>query len=215
MQSVLEDGTMSLVLAGGNKDFIIVAGDQRVMDKEGNVLSEHYRKVFKINEDFIIAFAGKIPYCKAILDPVLDRQEGKEETMFDNINMAEAIENRVRKAEEELSKTGERCYFSIIVCGKSVHGRPRDPKNNPLFLHVYNYNGALKVNKNLLKDYGIRWAALYGSQYDHKKICKQLFERTHAITKQEVQRVFNSTILNGAKFDRTVNGNVLFETIEL
>ena len=207
---------MSLVLAGGNKDFIIVAGDQRVMDKDGNVFSENYRKIHKINEDFIIAFAGKIPYCRAILEPVMERYEsGKEETMFDNINMAETIERRLRLAEEELKRTGEECYFSIIACGKSVHGRPRDVKNNPLFLHVYNFkNGKLSVNKNLMKDYGIRWAALYGSTYDHKKVCKQLFESNHAITKNEVKKVFNSTILNGARHDRTVNANVLFECIE-
>ena len=204
---------MSLVLAGGNKDFIIVAGDQRVMDKDGHIFSENYRKVYKINEDFIVAFAGKIPYCTAILDPILDRT-GEKMTMFDNINMSEKIEKRVRMAEAELQKTGEKCYFSIIVCGKSVHGQAREVTRNPLFLHVYNYNGKLNVTKNLLKDFGIRWSALYGSSYDHKKICKQLFERTHAITRREVEKVFQSTILNGARHDKTVNSNILFEFID-
>ncbi len=204
---------MSLVLAGGNKNFIVVAADQRVLDKKGQVLSENYRKVFKINEDFIVAFAGKIPYCKAILEPVLEREE-KEETMFDNVNMAEVVEHRARMAEEELKKTGESCFFSIIVCGKMLHSQSRDIARNPLFMHVYNYNGALSVKKNLLNDFGIRWSALYGSTYDHKKVCKQLFERTHAITQNEVQKVFQQTILNGARNDKTVNGNILFEIIE-
>ena len=205
---------MSLVLAGGNKNFIIVAGDQRVLDKQGQVLSENYRKVFKINEDFIVAFAGKIPYCKAILEPVLERVT-KEETMFDNINMAEAIEHRARMADEELKKTGENCFFSIIVCGKMLHSQSRDIERNPLFMHVYNYNGSLSVRKNLLNDYGIRWSALYGSTYDHKKVCKELFESTHAITRNEVEKVFKQTILNGARHDRTVNSNILFEYIEV
>lgn len=204
---------MSLILAGGNKNFIVVAGDQRVLDKQGQVMCENYRKVFKINEDFIVAFAGKIPYCKAILDPVLERGS-KEETMFDNINMAETIEHRTRMADEELKKSGENCFFSIIVCGKMLHSQSRDVKRNPLFMHVYNYNGSLSVKKNLLNDYGIRWSALYGNTYDHKKVCKQLFERTHAITQNEVQKVFQQTILNGARNDRTVNSNVLFEIIE-
>lgn len=204
---------MSLVLAGGNKNFIVVAGDQRVLDKQGQVLSENYRKVFKINEDFIVAFAGKIPYCKAILEPVLEREE-REETMFDNINMSEAIEHRARMADEELAKTGEKCFFSIIVCGKMLHSQSRDLARNPLFMHVYNYNGSLSIKKNLLNDFGIRWSALYGSTYDHKKVCKQLFERTHAITQNEVQKVFQQTILNGARNDKTVNSNILYEIIE-
>lgn len=204
---------MSLVLAGGNKNFIIVAGDQRVLDKEGQVLSENYRKVFKINEDFIVAFAGKIPYCKAILEPVLERED-KEETMFDNINMSETIERRVRMADEELKKMDERCFFSIIVCGKTIHNQAKDAARNPLFMHVYNYNGSLSVKKNLLNDFGIRWSALYGSTYDHRKVCKQLFERTHAITQNEVQKIFEQTIRNGARNDRTVNSNVMYEIIE-
>ena len=204
---------MSLVLAGGNKNFIIVAGDQRVLDKEGQVLSENYRKVFKINEDFIVAFAGKIPYCKAILEPVLERED-KEETMFDNINMSETIERRVRMADEELKKMDERCFFSIIVCGKTIHNQAKDAARNPPFMHVYNYNGSLSVKKNLLNDFGIRWSALYGSTYDHRKVCKQLFERTHAITQNEVQKIFEQTIRNGARNDRTVNSNVMYEIIE-
>ncbi|MBE5955599.1 MAG: hypothetical protein E7253_04015 [Lachnospiraceae bacterium] len=204
---------MSLVLAGGNKNFIVVAGDQRVLDKQGQVLSENYRKVFKINEDFIVAFAGKIPYCKAILEPVLERGI-KEESMFDNVNMSEAIEHRARMAEEELAKTGEKCFFSIIVCGKMLHTQSRDLVRNPLFMHVYNYNGSLSIQKNLLNDFGIRWSALYGSNYDHKKVCKQLFESTHAITQNEVEKVFKQTILNGSRNDKTVNNNILFEYIE-
>ena len=204
---------MSLVLAGGNKNFIVVAGDQRVLDKQGQVLSENYRKVFKINEDFIVAFAGKIPYCKAILEPVLER-EPQEETMFDNINMAEAIEHRARMADEELKKSGEHCFFSIIVCGKMLHSQCRELGKNPLFMHVYNYNGSLTVRKNVLNDFGIRWSALYGSTYDHKKVCKELFESTHAVTQNEVERVFKQTILNGARNDRTVNSNILFEYIK-
>lgn len=205
---------MSLVLAGGNKNFLVVAGDQRVLDKQGQILSENYRKVFKINEDFIVAFAGKIPYCKAILEPVLEREE-KEETMFDNMNMSEAIERRARMADDELKKMGEKCFFSIIVCGKTLHGQTFDAARNPMFMHVYNYNNGLTVKKSLLNDFGIRWAALYGSTYDHRKVCKQLFERTHAITQNEVQKVFQQTILNGARHDKTVNNNILFETIEL
>ena len=205
---------MSLVLAGGNKNFIVVAGDQRVLDKQGQVLSENYRKVFKINDDFIVAFAGKIPYCKAILQPVLEREETGE-TMFDNINMSEMIEKRARMADEELKKREEHCFFSLIVCGKTLHGQAFDEKRNPFFMHVYNYNNGLTVKKNLLNDYGIRWAALYGSTYDHRKVCKQLFESTHAITKNEVERVFQQTIRNGARHDRTVNNNILFETIEM
>lgn len=205
---------MSLVLAGGNKNFIVVAGDQRVLDKEGQILSEHYRKVFKINDDFIVAFAGKIPYCKAILEPVMEGTD-KEETMFDNINMVETIDRRARMAEEELKKTKEKCFFSIIVCGKTLHNQAKDPARNPLFMHVYNYNGSLTVKKNLLNDFGIRWSALYGSTYDHRKVCKQLFERTHAITQNEVTKIFEQTILNGSRNDRTVNANVMYEVIEV
>lgn len=204
---------MSLVLAGGNKNFIVVAGDQRVLDKEGQVLSESYRKVYKINDDFIVAFAGKIPYCKAILEPVMEWSAG-EETMFDNINMSETIERRARMADEELKRTQEKCFFSIIVCGKTLHSQAKDASRNPLFMHVYSYNGSLSIKKNLLNDFGIRWSALYGSNYDHRKVCKQLFERTHAITQNEVQKIFEQTILNGARNDRTVNSNVMYEIIE-
>ena len=191
---------MSLILAGGNKDFLVVGADQRVLDREGKVLSEYYRKVYKLNEDMIVAFAGKIRFCEEILTPLLNRKE--EGHPLTNVEIVDAIENQAEKVRDALRGTKDQgCFFGIIACGKTLHGRPRDSKKNPYFMHMYIYNGELSVSKNMLRDNGIRWSALYGSRYNHKKVCKELFARKQAVNVKDTIEVFDQTFHNGAKFD--------------
>ncbi|MDO4555782.1 MAG: hypothetical protein Q4B70_11640 [Lachnospiraceae bacterium] len=205
---------MSLILAGGNKDFLIVGADQRVLDKEGKVLSEYYRKVYRANEDMIVAFAGKIRYCEEVLGPVLEHKKVSDHPLT-NVELTDMIESNSQRVADRIADSFDKdCFFGIIACGKTLHGQPRDSKRNPYFMHLYAYNGKLSVNKNMLRDYGIRWSALYGSRYNHKKVCKDLFSRTQTVSLEETKRVFNQTFHNGAKFDRTMNDKVLYEMIE-
>lgn len=204
---------MSLILAGGNKDFMIVGGEQRVLNKAGMVISEHYRKVFKINEDFIVAFAGKVRYCEEILKPVLERK-GEKGHPLANAELVDLIEKRAKGAKERLEETKEDCFFGIIVCGKTFHGRPKDPKNNPYFMQLYTYDGDLSISKKTFRDSGISWAALYGNRYNHKKVCKELFVRKKALNLKDTREVFDQTFMNGARHDKTMNNKVLYEILE-
>lgn len=205
---------MSLILAGGNKNFVLVGGEQRVLDKEGKVLSEYYRKVYKVNEDLIVAFAGKIKYCEEILSPLLDKKQESDHPLT-NVEIVDKIENCAAAIAERLAgTTDEKCFFGLIVCGKTLHKRPRDSKQNPYFMHLYTYNGKLSISKNMLKDSGIRWSALYGSRYNHKKICKELFARKQAVSLEDTKEVFNQTFHNGARHDRTMNNRVIYEILE-
>lgn len=205
---------MSLILAGGNNNFLIVGGEQRVLDKEGKVLSEYYRKVYKVNEDLIVAFAGKIKYCEEILAPLINKEKASDHPLT-NVEIVDYVENKANAIADRLAGTAEeKCFFGIIVCGKTLHKRPRDSKQNPYFMHMYTYNGKLTVSKNMLKDNGIRWSSLYGSRYNHKKICKELFARKQAMNMEDTREVFNQTFSNGARHDRTMNNKVIYEILQ-
>lgn len=205
---------MSLILAGGNKDFLILGGEQRAMSKDGYVISEQFRKVYRINEDLMVAFAGKIRYCEEILNPV--RQYDKDDTNpFVNVEISYDIENMVENVKQKLLGTkDEDCFFGIILCGKMLHRKPKDSERNPFFMHTYIYNGKLSVSRRLFKDGGIRWSALYGNSYNHMKFCKETFQKKLVLNLEDTKEVFDLTFENGAKHDRTVNNQVIYEILE-
>jgi 20S proteasome alpha/beta subunit len=204
---------MSLILAGGNKDFLILSGEQRAMGKDGSVISENFRKVYRINEDVMVAFAGKISYCKEILEPI--RQFEAEDDLFTNVEISYEIEHMVEKVTDRLKGTmEENTFFGIILCGKTLHGRPKHTERNPFFMHSYVYNGSLMVSRRLLKENNLFWSALYNDNYNHKQFCKEMFRRKLIINVDDAKDVFQQTFDNGAKHDKTVNNQVIYEIME-
>lgn len=205
---------MSLILAGGNKDFLILGGEQRAMGKDGHVISENFRKVYRMNEDLMVAFAGKIRYCEEILSP-LRVYETEGENPFVNVEISYDIEHNVEEVAGKITGTeDENCFFGIILCGKTLHLRPKDSKRNPFFMHTYVYNGKLSVSRRLFKESGIRWSALYGNEYNHMKFCRELFQKKLTMNLKDTREIFDLTFKNGAKYDRTVNDQVIYEILE-
>lgn len=101
---------MSLILAGGNKDFLILGGEQRAMSKDGYVISENFRKVYRINDDLMVAFAGKIRYCEEILNPI--RQYDKDDkNPFVNVEISYDIENMVENVKKKIGRNRRRRMF--------------------------------------------------------------------------------------------------------
>ena len=50
---------MSLVIAAISKDNdIIVCGDSRIVDKNGNIVTENENKIYQISDRVVIAYAG-------------------------------------------------------------------------------------------------------------------------------------------------------------
>lgn len=155
---------MSLILAGGNKDFLILGGEQRAMGKDGSIISEDFRKVYRLSDDLLVAFAGKVRYCEEALSPIREYNMG-EADLFVNVEISYDIENKIEELVKQLKGTeAEKCFFGIILCGKTFHGHPKDAARNPFFMHMYIYDGSLTVNRRLFKDSGIRYMALCGSK---------------------------------------------------
>ena len=59
---------MSLVNVIIEDEFIIVCGDKRVIDKNGNILSEKANKVVKLNDNIIIGLTGSLKDCYEFID---------------------------------------------------------------------------------------------------------------------------------------------------
>lgn len=61
---------MSYVIGVCTKNQAIVMSDGRALDCNGNILTESYQKITKVNDHILIGFAGDIESCKKTLSQI-------------------------------------------------------------------------------------------------------------------------------------------------
>jgi len=201
------DVFMSLVIAVGNKDFILFAGERRktttnFITKEVSY-EEDYNKVHRINKNVLLGFGGDLAYCDEITKYLLnekmnlrekhnlsyDQVEGFIEARFIKIvNLIEKDLNKYRKAK------------AYIVLGGLSDG--------VLKLSSYFYEDALKINKFLLESNVPKIITLTSGNYDHEKYYIEEFNKNPKIEINNLKSIFQKTVNNGIKFDESINGKV-------
>lgn len=184
---------MSVVLCYANEDMAIISGDGRVSDIFGNVLSEDYRKMRKINESVIIGYAGVAIPCNNIAD-LITNPKTTDLTQYARVeDVAESIEKKVSTFPPGLN-------IGFIVCGAGRNGK---------------MIGAIVSSGQKLQLYPATsdapfFCALYPNDIprDTQIFEEQLLKRTPELAMME-------TIKACSKLSRTINNRMYYEQIFL
>lgn len=206
---------MSLVVAIGNKDFLLFGSDMRltktnIRTKEVNI-DDSYKKVYKINKNCLIAFAGDTDYCMHVIRGFIDRKLD----LTPNINLSfEQIDNFVEARFKRMVNTIKlepdkyrKAKAHIIVGGIN---------NGVLNLNTYFYEEEnLKVNKIILDNEKPKMITLSSGRYDHEGYYIERFSFNPIVGVENLKCIFSDTVKNGAKYDSTINNKCEFVQITL
>ena len=205
---------MSLVMAIGNKDFILFASEKRktttnILTKEITI-DENCEKIFKINKNVLLGYAGDLDYCKIVTESLLNNKMNLRENhnltykQVDNF-IGARFKNIIKQVEADPIKYRKsRAY--IVVGG--VEG-------GVLNLSSYFYEDELKINKFILKCATPKLITLSSGQYDHEEYFRGIFSAKPMVKIDNMKKIFNKTVMNGIKFDTSLNNNVDFKEIVL
>ncbi|WP_462392443.1 hypothetical protein [Clostridium cadaveris] len=84
-----------------------------------------------------------------------------------------------------------------------------------LNLSSYFYEDELKINKFILKCATPKLITLSSGQYDHEEYFRGIFSAKPMVKIDNMKKIFNKTVMNGIKFDTSINNNVDFKEIVL
>lgn len=204
---------MSLVVAIGNKNFIVFGCEQRSVTTNTingeKTIQENYKKVFKINNDVILGFAGDADYCKIITKYLLDDSLSADDKLKLSYEDADEIiksqfNSVVNQVEADTTKYRKAKAY-VVVGGRS---------KGTLKISSYFYENTLNINKFQLMDENPKLITLSSGKYDHEKFFTNEFRKNPIATSENVKKFFTITIKNGVKYDTSINDKIIFEEIK-
>ena len=198
---------MSLVMGVGNKDFILFAGEQRCTNQDGDVVSESYKKVHKINDNIIIGFCGDSTYCEIITKYLFDdtlsnqvKQKLSYEEVFSLIKSQ--FKSVVEQVEEDTKYRKAKAYITI---GGNTNGKL---KLSSLF-----YQDTLEINEFDLDSVEPKLIVLESGKYDHNSKIVQEFSKNPIISAKNLTLIFAKVVADGVKEDNSINDKMHFALI--
>ncbi|MGG7077608.1 hypothetical protein [Clostridium sardiniense] len=199
---------MSLVMGVGNKEFILFAGEQRCTNQDGDILSENYKKVYKINDNVIIGFCGDSTYCKIITKHLFDDTFSKDDIL--NLTYKEVfnlIKSQFKSVVEQVEADTKyrKANAYIIVGGKF---------NRELKFSTFFYQDTLEINELNLDSMDPTLVVMESGKCDHKLNIKQEFLKDPKISIKNFTLIFARVIADGVKSDNSINDNIRFVSIE-
>lgn len=203
---------MSLIIAVGNKDFILFAGERRktitnVVTKEV-LFEEDYKKVHRINKSVLLGFGGDLGYCNEVTKCLFDEKMNlREKHNLSYVQVDSFIEARFSRIVDLVTKSPDqyRKAKAYIVLGGLSDGA--------LNLSAYFYEDILKINKFVLESNIPKVITMGGENYDHSKYYFEEFNKDSRIEIDNFKSIFQRTVDNGIKFDKSINNKIDFVEI--
>lgn len=128
---------MSVLIGFISQNIVILAGDKRGSDKNGNILKNDIEKVIPINNHLAIACAGNMAIGKAVLIDINKIENKSQMVVEDVINV---IQKFYKDLIDKELKSLIQYQASFLVGGINNSGK------TALFT-IHNHNGQLKITE--------------------------------------------------------------------
>lgn len=199
---------MSLVMGVGNKDFILFAGEQRCINQEGDIVSESYKKVHKINDNVIIGFCGDSTYCeiitKYLFDDTLSKQVKLKVSYEEVLSL---IKSQFKSVVEQVeADTKYRKAKAYVIIGGKMDGK--------LKLSALFYEDKLEINELDLNSVNPNLIVLESGRCDHRSNITKKFNDNPKISIKNLTLIFANAVKEGIEIDHSINDKMNFGLIE-
>lgn len=183
---------MSVVLCYADKNSATIACDGRVIDKNGNIIDESFKKFIKVNDRVIIGYGGSADLCQAILAPL----QNPDQQDFINHLTLEQVYGFIKQS---IFRVTSNLKAGFLICGKSNSG----------------IMGAVSLNRNC--DTGITYLtgdqAFYSGIYPEELNDEDVFIRY--LDRVPFKKAMDKTIKYCSKRSASVNDSVFYLTLHL
>lgn len=198
---------MSLVIAVGNKDFVLLCGEQKAMLSDGKSKNK-FNKVIRINNNCLIGIAGNVEGIQLLTEPILSEiNKVKKEARllsYEEINclIKEKYNKLLDSIKEGEVSTDERVFVTIAGFD-----------SNCLRMDAYFYPEDKCVDSHLkLLDLQLKYFVM--SKCDNHAVnFKKNSEKNIINSIDDFVDIFKITCEEGMKFDNSINNNCDFELI--
>lgn len=212
---------MSLVIAEFTPEYVVFGCDQRKTNGT-EIKCEDYRKIFKINDECIIGFAGNILDLGYIIGKIVSFSN-TENNEYASINSS-----MVNKSYTEINSIMKESYNEIRKC-IDEYGGSDDKYNRDIFAFILLggiESGSIKLDYYVFEKGKAIDNHLSFPPEDCKFVCIgdgnihmknfSLNSAKYSVrTIRNFKNAFQDTLDQGVKFDNTINNLSLFEHIRL
>lgn len=200
----MEGFDMSVVVNVCDSNFTMMVSDNRLVkiDMAGNIepVSDHFKKIFRINENILIGFVGDALQCQNTMHEIC--KYNLRELTLDRIK--DIVKEFLEKQKNEINKLGVR----VILSGRQSNGK---------FI-TYAYDSSDNFSE-VIYDPGDKMCLVYGVPKGLDKFCNygEIIDSAIRDNKfnstSELVKIIGNAIYEISKLNPVVNNVISYEVI--